>query len=59
MPTSKKTLIKIEPDPTVILNTYYLFLESYDDNGSVKSTLKVDKITITFNILDPSELPVV
>ena len=40
-------MIKFEPTKDTEAKAYSITFESYDDNGSVKSTLKSDIITVT------------
>ena len=50
------TLIKIVP-VGVAPGDYTLILQSFDNNGSVKSTLKQDSITITVLLPEPTPTP--
>ena len=47
-------LVEIAPDETIAYGEYKLILESYDDNGTVKSALKSDIIIIT--VPDPASV---
>ena len=51
-------LVEIAPNEYTAFGEYKIILESYDDNGTVKSALKTDIITVTVPVPTTATVPV-